>query len=211
MIARIKGILSEIIDDYHVIVEVHGIFYEILVPAIVMKNLKERYEIGEEIELSTLHEIDSAGGFGKMTPRLIGFLTDREKNFFVQMVKVKDFGSKRAIKALIEPFELVANAIETGDINFLSSLPEIGKRSGEKIVAELKGKMAGFLSDDAQFDGILDESKLPDFKRDAITALQQLGYKRLEANKMINRILKLKPEIDQTNELIKEVFRQPGK
>ena len=211
MIARIKGILSEIIDDYHVIVEVHGIFYEILVPAIVMNNLKDRFGIGEEIELSTLYEIDSAGGFGKMTPRLIGFLTDKEKKFFVQMVKVKDFGSKRAIKALVEPLELVANAIETADIKFLSTLPEIGKRSAEKIVAELKGKMTEFLSDDAEIDGMLDESKLPDFKRDALAALQQLGYKRLEANKMISRVLKLKPEIDQTDELIKEVFRHPRK
>lgn len=208
MIAKIRGILNEIPDDYHVIVDVNGIYYEILLPAIIMKSVKERYEIGDEVIFSTIYDIESAGGFGKLTPRLIGFLNDSEKRFFEQIIKVKDYGAKRAVKSLVEPLEQIANAIETGDINFLSSLPEIGKRSAEKMVAELKGKMTGFLPDGRVIDSGMDESQMPDFKRDAMKALIQLGYKRHEASRMINKALTRNPDISLTDELIKEVFRQ---
>ncbi len=210
MIAKIRGILSELPDDYHVIVDVNGIFYEILLPAIIMKTVKERFEIGDEVTFSTIYDIESAGGFGKMTPRLIGFLNDNEKKFFERIIKVKDYGAKRAVKSLVEPLEQIASAIETGDIKFLSSLPEIGKRSAEKMVAELKGKMTGFLPDGQVIDSGVDESLMPDFKSDAIKALIQLGYKRHEASRMINKALLRNPDISLTDELIKEVFHQPG-
>lgn len=210
MIAKIRGILSELPDDYHVIVDVQGIFYEILLPAIIMKAVKDRYQIGDEVTFSTIHDIESQGGFGKMTPRLIGFLNDREKKFFQQVIKVKDYGAKRAVKSLVEPLEQIASAIETGDIKFLSTLPEIGKRSAEKMVAELKGKMTTFLPDGQAIDSDIDVSQMPDFKRDTMKALLQLGYKQHEASRMINKAMLRNPKISITDELIKEVFRQPG-
>jgi Holliday junction DNA helicase RuvA len=210
MIAKIRGILNEIPDDYHVIVDVNGIYYEILLPAIIMKTVKDRFQIGDEVTFSTIYDIESAGGFGKMTPRLIGFLNDSEKRFFERIIKVKDYGAKRAVKSLVEPLDQIANAIETGDIKFLSSLPEIGNRSAEKMVAELKGKMTGFLPEGSVVDSSMDESQMPDFKRNTVAALIQLGYKRTEAFRMINKALARNPDISLTDELIKEVFRQPA-
>ena len=210
MISKIRGILSDQIDDHHVLIEVSGIYYEIMLPSIVMKQLREQYEIGDEVTLSTLYEIESSGGFGHMTPRLVGFLSDREKKFFERLVKVKDFGAKRAMKSLIVPFDQVANAIEHADIKFLTTLPEIGKRSAEKIVAELKGKLAEFMSEDEVFERMsVDDGDLPDFKRETLQALQQMGYKQHEASRMISRAMKRQPDIDKTDELIREVFKHP--
>jgi Holliday junction DNA helicase RuvA len=210
MIAKIKGIIDEFVDDHHILVEVSGIFYDILLPAIIMKEIRESYVPGDEITLCTLYEIESAGGFGSMTPRLIGFLNSQDKRFFEKLVKVKDFGVKRAMKALIVPFDQVALAIEQADIKFLSTLPEIGKRTAEKIVAELKGKVSEFTSDQETSDILsMDDSKLPDFKRETLLALQQMGYKRHEATQMINHALQRKPDINKTDDLILEVFHKP--
>lgn len=208
MIAKLRGILSEIPDEYHILIDVNGVFYQVLLPAYVMREVAECYQIGDEITISTLHEIESAGGFGAMSPRLIGFLSDRDRKFFERLVKVKDFGAKRALKSLNVPFNQVANAIETADIKFLTSLPEIGKRSAEKMVAELKGKMMEFVTDGESGSVSCDIDSMPDFKQDAVNALIQLGYKRFEAVRMVNHALQRDLEISQTDALIKEVFRK---
>jgi len=208
MIARIRGILSEIIDEHRVIIEVGGIFYEILLPAIVMKELRDHHDIGDEVTFSTLYEIEGSAGFGNLNPRLIGFLHDREKKFFERLVKVKDFGARRAMKSLVVPFAEVASAIERADINFLTTLPEIGKRTAEKIVAELKGKLAEFVSGESVAAEQSEDESMPDFKREAVVVLLQLGYKQTEARIMVNRALLRKPEINKSEDLVKEVFSQ---
>jgi len=189
-----------------VIVEVGGIYYEILVPAIVMKELRDRHDIGDEVIFSTLYEIEGSAGFGNLNPRLIGFLHDRDKKFFERLVKVKDFGVRRALKSLVVPFSEVASAVERADINFLTTLPEIGKRTAEKIVAELKGKLAEFVTGEAPISEAVAEEEMPDFKREAVVVLLQLGYKQTEARIMVNRAMLRKPEIKTSEDLVKEVF-----
>lgn len=188
------------------IVEVGGIYYEILVPAIVMKELRDRHDIGDEVIFSTLYEIEGSAGFGNLNPRLIGFLHDRDKKFFERLVKVKDFGVRRALKSLVVPFSEVASAVERADINFLTTLPEIGKRTAEKIVAELKGKLAEFVTGEAPISEAVAEEEMPDFKREAVVVLLQLGYKQTEARIMVNRAMLRKPEIKTSEDLVKEVF-----
>jgi Holliday junction DNA helicase RuvA len=206
MIARIRGIFSEAIDEHRVIIEVSGIYYEILLPAIVMKELRDRHEIGDEVTFSTLYEIEGSAGFGNLTPRLIGFLRDRDKKFFERLVKVKDFGARRAMKSLTVPFSDVAAAIERADISFMTTLPEIGKRTAEKIIAELKGKLGEFVSGEQPPSDVISEESMPDFKREAVVVLLQLGYKQTEARIMVNRAMLRNPEITSSEELVKEVF-----
>jgi len=206
LIARIRGILTEILDEHRVIVEVGGIYYEILLPVIVMKELRDRHDVGDEVTFSTIYEFEGSAAYGNLAPRLIGFLKDRDKKFFERLIKVKDFGVRKAMKALVVPSEDVASAIERADFKFLTTLPEIGKRTAEKIVAELKGKLTEFARADSVPVEISSDDEMPDFKREAIQVLLQLGYKRTEANIMVNRAMTRKPEIATSEELVKEIF-----
>lgn len=207
MISRIKGIFETILDDHSVLVAVSGISYQILLPAITMKEVQENYHPGDSIMFTTIFEIETTQGFNNIAPRLVGFFSERDRKFFIKLVKVRDFGTKRAIRSLIVPFDQVASAIERADVDFLVTLPEIGRRSAEKIIAELKGKMTEFLSeDDASADVFTDESELPEYKREALLALQQMGYKRQEAHRMINNAMKRDPDISDSADLLREVF-----
>jgi len=75
---------------------------------------------------------------------LVGFNFDIEKEFFEKFIKVEAIGPTAAVKALVLPVPEIARAIEERDVRTLEKMKGIGKRTAEKIVATLNGKVGKF-------------------------------------------------------------------
>jgi len=191
-------------DENRVVVLANGIGYEVLLPSIVREtyNNKKAGEDGEQVELHIFYHQSER----QPKPMLVGFNFDVEKEFFERFIKVEDIGPTAAVKALVLPVPEIARAIEERDIKVLTHMKGIGKRTAEKIVATLNGKVGKF--------ALMREEMLPvtvepeDFKRQVEDVLvKQLGHKRGEASQMISEALKRKPGIGSPEELFEEVYR----
>ena len=99
MIAKIKGFLEAIKDDY-VLVGINGVYYQIFLPSGVIQRLCNTVTVGDEISLYTLYYIEGGFGVGNQSPKLIGFLNEIDREFFEKFITVKGLGEKKALKSL---------------------------------------------------------------------------------------------------------------
>ncbi|MBF0217570.1 MAG: hypothetical protein HQL30_11340 [Candidatus Omnitrophica bacterium] len=206
MISRIEGQLVELGDDY-VVLKTGGISYEILVPGAVMRAIEKAYTMGSVVELVTYHyhQLDPS----KAMPQLIGFQNSVEREFFEKFISVSGIGPKAACAALVEPFSLIAGAIDAGDIPYLKKLPRIGERKAAEIVARLKGKVGkyGLIKDECS----LEVKEKDDIRNEALEIMLQLQYKKPEAEGMIEKALRRNPGLKTCEELLTEVYRDRGR
>ena len=142
MITKITGHLSSLTET-DATIAVEPFEYEVLVPDFTRRQLQ--MQIGQTISLFTIQYIDgNVQRGGRMTPRLIGFNSLIEKQFFEIFCSVDGVGIKKALRAMVRPVPDVAAAIEQQDVKSLSTLPGIGAATAERIVAKLHRKMAKF-------------------------------------------------------------------
>jgi Holliday junction DNA helicase RuvA len=174
MIALLTGRIAYKSPD-HVILDVHGVGYRVMIP------FSTYYELPEEGEV-TLHIHTSVR---EDAIHLYGFRTRLEKSFFQLLISVSGIGPKlaRDILSNIQPTPL-AQALTAGDLHKLSTIPGIGKKTAERLVLELKDKA-----------GKLDIATLPqtgsrggaegDVLDDVTSALINLGYKEPQVRKAL--------------------------
>jgi Holliday junction DNA helicase RuvA len=204
MIARICGKIIEKGTNY-LIIDVGGISYEVFLPAAVMQRLPEVAGPDGTVSLITYHYFHVEPS--RSTPVLIGFLNDIEKEFFEIFITVSGIGPRAALKALNQPISLIARAIDEADTHFLRSLPGIGQQRAKEIVAKLQNKVGKFGL--IQDGGVKEEgTKTRDIEEEALAVLMQLEYKRQEAAQMIKKALERSPDIQTTEELLNEVYKQ---
>jgi Holliday junction DNA helicase RuvA len=158
--------------------------------------------VGEQVRFVTLHYLESQGQGSSYWPRLIGFASIDERAFFELFTSVKGIGNRKALRALALPIATIAEAIATGDLATLQSLPEIGKKTAQTIVLELKSKMNRFLGATA-----IMEAKPPDGHQSGIAAsataiLVQLGENRLQARTLVERAQAVDPTLDSPEALL---------
>jgi len=207
MISRILGNLVSV-DDSSVVVRVGGLEYRVFVPGFLVDRLGSL--VGEDVELYTIYYIEGSAGVGNLFPRLVGFLRREDREFFEYFITVPGLGIRRALRALNLPVEEVARAIELKDYAVLRSLPEIGNRIAEKIVAELRGKVARFAAPGEAVEEIVGAESTAVID-EALAVLSQLGYKPVEARSLVARAVKyLSPPVDSET-LIREIFRRTGR
>jgi Holliday junction DNA helicase RuvA len=144
-----------------------------------------------------------------MIPRLVGFMSEAERDFYLLLVKVPGLGARTALKAMIIPPGEMANAIEGEDKNALSSLPGVGRRTADKIVASLKGKVLEFAFD----KDVKREARGPwtETEEEALMVLLQLQYKRSEAEQLIIRARNKNPDLESAEALCQAVFKEAGR
>lgn len=144
MIARLRGTLIEICDGVAVVAPdgQTGLALEVLVPAYLARDLEIR--AGESIELVTLQYLEGQNQGSSFIPRLIGFASTRDRQFFELLTSVKGLGNKRALRAMALEPGAIARAISERDTRVLQRLPEIGPKLAELIVHELKAKADRF-------------------------------------------------------------------
>ncbi|MDD5354988.1 MAG: helix-hairpin-helix domain-containing protein [Candidatus Omnitrophica bacterium] len=206
MIARINGKIIYKKNNC-VALDLNGICYEVLIPSIIMSRLDDFSQDGQ-ISLITYHYLQVEPS--KSIPVLIGFINEVEKEFFELFITVSGIGPRAALKALNKPISIIAKGINEGDVSLLCSLPGIGKQRAKEIIAKLQGKIGKFgLMQDTKESTIAHIAE--DIKKEALEVLSQLQYKKQEAKEMIEKALERCPNINNTEELLNEVYRQKVK
>lgn len=202
MICRIQGILENLANGKaHVVID-GGLTYEILLPGYVAARLGG--QIGSSVTLHTIYILEGTSQGASMHPRLIGFTTTDAKAFYELFTTVKGIGPRKALRALAMDHRQIATAIAQRDVKMLQSLPEIGQRMAETIVATLHGKVDDFVSAHAEAGGEGQPASVPmrDAAREALEVLVQLGESRVHAARWIDAVLTREPELDDPQQLI---------
>lgn len=205
MISKIKGTLDRI-DDTHALVDVGGLFYEIMLPSGLADSLKKNGSLGSAITFHTINYIEG-GQVGNQYPRLVGFADPVDKEFFKVYTSVPGLGVKKALKSLIIPINEIARAIETEYTAILTRLPGVGERLAEKIIAELKGKVTKFALAKESKPLAIPISK-PDYADEVLEILLQLQYKRAEAQAMLARAISTGKRFKSSEDLLDQIFKQ---
>lgn len=206
MISRIRGIVDQFSENT-LIVNVGGVSYEVYIPTAVMKSFDGKLAKDAPVALVTYHYYQTDPS--KSIPILIGFSNTIEKEFFEKFITVSGVGPKAAVRALSQPIPDIAQAIDSGDLGFLKSLPGIGEQRGKEIIAKLQGKMGKF----GLMQGDVSSSKkqpspASDIQTEATEVLIQLQYKKEEAHQMIQKAFARRSDLSSVEEVLNEVYRQ---
>ena len=184
-------------------VQVGSVAYEVMLPGYCVSALSDK--IGAEISLCTMEYYEGAPGGGNIIPRMVGFLTSAERDFFSKFVSVKGMGIRKGLRSLSMPIEQVASAIESGDEKMLLALEGVGKRMAQQIIAELKGKLGSFAVG-AEPAGAAQKGFKP-FQVEALEILIAWGERRAEAMELIELACRKHPEIVSAEALVPLVYR----
>lgn len=207
MIERIRGTLQRL-GEHEAAIEPtgSGLWYRVLLPAYMYDRLAGRQ--GTDVELATLQFYDSPNQGATLVPRLVGFDTDAERSFYERFTTVKGVGPKKALRAMREPPASMARAIADRDAAWLKTLPEIGTRLAETIIAELHGKVAESLAA-GMIQGELKPSPASGAMADAVSALVALGETRAEAERWVAAAHEQSPDAS-ADELVSHAYRVRG-
>ncbi len=211
MITEITGeVLYDRIQRTALFVRVDAICYEILVPSGIASRLRHAAESERRNPLTiyTIYYIDGAVGGGRLTPRLVGFLDPLDREFFEAFTTVPHVGFMSALKCLVRPINEIARAIESGDTGFLKELPGVGAKTAERIVTELRGKMAKFALAPPEEPLSLERESASEMKTEALQVLEQLDYSRAEAQRIVDGIFAQHKNLKSTEEFLRKVFEQ---
>ncbi len=202
MIARIEGQLVKL-DSDSALVQVGSVGYEVMLPSYCVNELSGR--VGTDITLCTMEYYEGTPGGGNLIPRMVGFLNAGERDFFTKFISVKGIGIKKGLRSLSIPIATIAAAIENGDDRTLMSLPAVGKRMAQQIIAELKGKLQTFAvgAEPARPP----EARLLPFQAEALEILIAWGEKRTDAVELIELACQKHPDIESAEELVPLVYR----
>jgi Holliday junction DNA helicase RuvA len=205
MIVRLSGKLEFVGEDcVHVTRAAGDLTHELLVPAADIPFLQTK--IGQPVTFFTVEYIEGNPSFGSLAPKMLGFLRPEDKDFFDLFTTVKGIGTRKALKALAIPTAQIASAIALKDAKKLSTLPAVGKRAAEQIIAELHGKVEKFAIG-VQGGAAIPIESLPDYQQGAIAALVTLGEKRNDAESWVKRVCDVDPTLKDPKKIVPAVFR----
>lgn len=212
MITKITGVLSRVLDE-EVRLLVGPLEYQVLVPEFVRRQVQTR--LGQEVSLHTSHYLDGNPMQGKVVPRLLGFLSEAELEFFELFCTVDKVGVRKAIKALVRPVKEIANAVQRQDAKWLTTLPGVGAATADQIISTLKRKVTRFaLMADAGEDGdrpvnpatVVDGNLL----EDAYQALLSVGHSPVEARIRLDKVLVDGRTFKAVEEILLAIYNQKG-
>lgn len=189
MIAHITGKLVQKLPN-SVIIDIGGLGYELSVPLSTFYDLSD---IGTDVSLHAYTYVREDA------LQLFGFRTEREKKLFLQLISVSGIGPKLAITVLsgLSVEELI-QAIRTSDLARLVGIPGVGKKTAERMLLELKDKMRLFASPEleGQLPNGVVAQKGDAVREDVISALVNLGYQKIAAEKAVISALKEEPDMN---------------
>ena len=201
MIAYLEGTLLARSDD-RIVVLANQVGFEVLVPAVALKAMGT-VDLGDRVKLHIyFHQTER-----QPKPVLIGFADAQEKDFFQLFLTVEAIGPLKAVKALEMPVADIARAIEEKNVNALAKLNGIGRRTAQKIIATLEGKLDRFLVGPATAAPA--ETGATDIVDPVLEVLiEQLGHRPVEARQMIADALAHRPDIQSAEALFDEIYRR---
>ena len=192
MIGRLRGILAYKAPPW-LMIDVNGVGYELEAP---MSTFYDLPDVGKDVVLFTHYaqKEDSVA--------LYGFLTEGERRLFRDVQRVSGIGAKIALAVLsgvsVDEF---ARQLQASDVTALTRIPGIGKKTAERMVVELRDRAA----DLAGTGGSPVLQGPADPQSESLIALQQLGYKPAEAERMVKAVAEAG---DSVETLIRKALQQ---
>lgn len=187
---------------------------EILIPESARRQLQQR--VGELVVLHTVFYIEGNQMTGRMNPRLVGFLSAIDREFFDTFCSVDGVGVRKALRAMVRPTRDLARTIQEQDVQTLATYPGIGEATAERIVAKLRrkvGKYTLIVGQDAaepgekvEANGTPDNAE-PDVIRDTFAALLSVGHNESQARQAIDRALIGKKKYRTVTDLIEAIYK----
>lgn len=205
MISRIGGVL-ESVEGSVAVVACGAISYEVLVPAADLPRLEG--SVGKAVEFHTVHILESVSQGASYRPRLLGFASRSDREFFELVTSVRGLGNRKALRALAIPFHRIAEAIAGEDIGLLSSLPEIGRKTAQTICGELRDKVDPYLR--ASLPARSADDPVRQLAFDAVEVLVQLGESRLAARDLVDRAISSDAGVDSVQAAVTAALRLRG-
>ncbi|MBC8386066.1 MAG: Holliday junction branch migration protein RuvA [Candidatus Cloacimonetes bacterium] len=195
MFAYLKGKLIKK-TPVSAIIDCGGVGYEVKIPLSTFEKLPD---LDQTTELKIHFSMNENEGI-----RLFGFFTDEEKELFNNLISISKIGPKTALSILsgLSVQDLI-QAVQTGNVGLISTVPGLGKKSSERLIIELKDKVGKIV-----LDSIVSSSGIAqnDIIIEAETALLTLGYRIYDIRKTISKLIK---EIDfkTSEEIIKTTIK----
>ena len=210
MIGYIEGTIIHF-DSDSILLRAGSIGYEILLNPQVVAELRSMDSDDNKSDVVSLyiyyHQTER-----QPKPVLIGFKTLEDKKFFQTFITVDAIGPMKAIKALSQPVGKMADAIEKKDVSFLTALSGIGKRTAQKIIATLNGKVEKFIAvtDHGMAE---DHGTIPDQMHNISqqvedVLVEQLGHSPASAKRLIKEAFEKNRTILTPEELFDEIFQE---
>jgi Holliday junction DNA helicase RuvA len=196
--------------DEEVRLQVGPLEYQVLIPEFVRRQVQTR--VGQEVTLHTSQYMDGNPMQGRVVPRLLGFISEAELEFFELFCTVDKVGTRKAIKALVRPIREIADAIQRQDAKWLTTLPGVGAATAEQIVATLRRKVTKFALMPASVpttEGgpaptvVVDGNVL----EDAYQALLSVGHSPGEARDRLDKILAGGRSYKSVEEILLEIYK----
>ncbi len=195
MIGRIKGQLVEVVENV-VLLDASGVAYEVELTSTALARLPPR---DHELILYTHLVVREDAQL------LYGFASRDERNLFRVLIRINGVGPKLAVKLIssIDPHDL-AVAVHNSDVAMLMRIPGVGRKTAERLLIELKDKLGDLVSGDVTtLDRGDNQAAI-----EAESALISLGYKTIEAARVINSV---RGEGGNAQELLRAALRRLGK
>jgi Holliday junction DNA helicase RuvA len=206
MITKITGTVNRVLEE-EARLQIGAFEYQVLVPEYIRRQLQTC--CGREVTLYTSEYMDGNPMQGRMVPRLVGFPTEAEMEFFELFCTVDKVGTKKATKALVRPIRDIADAIQRQDVKWLTTLPGIGPATAEQIVATLRRKVTkfAFLPDGAGANGAPAGDVAGDILEEAYQALLGIGHSPMEARQRLDKALGAGRTYASAQEILQEIYR----
>lgn len=200
MIGRLTGLLFEKRAP-QILIDCQGVGYEVDVS---MTTFYQLPDVGEQVSIWTHLQVKED------SHTLIGFSNEQERKLFRQLIRISGVGVKLALTILsgIDNREFV-RCVSQNDIASLTRLPGIGKKTAERLIIEMRDKLADLVPDSQSASG--EQALAAGFERshtkEAVEALQALGYKPVDADKMVRQVESSEDSNLSTADLIKKALR----
>ncbi|MEM6979691.1 MAG: Holliday junction branch migration protein RuvA [Planctomycetota bacterium] len=205
MIISITGTLTAV-GESSVTVESNPFGYEVYVGDFTRRQLQS--QVGQSIRLHTLDYIEGNTQGGRLTPRLVGFQTPPEKEFFDLFCSVDGVGVKKALRAMVRPVKELAVMIEDQDAKSLSALPGIGPATSERIIAKLRRKMARFALMVAQGELAESSGATTPVVTETFDALLALGHSESDARRLIDEVTDTKKKFKDAESMLMAIYQR---
>jgi Holliday junction DNA helicase RuvA len=203
VIKYVTGRLVEVFDS-SIIMENGPFHFEVLVPDFVRHSVQSL--VGEDLSLHTILYFEG-NPQGRMNPRMVGFLSKVELEFFELFCSVDGVGVKKALRSMVRPVREVALMIENQDVKGLSTLPGVGPATAERIIAKLRRKMAKFaLLVSRDQAAVMDVE--PDLVDQTCEVLRSLGHSDVEARRLIDAAVESGEKFKDVETLLNAVYQQ---
>ncbi|HEY7427159.1 MAG TPA: Holliday junction branch migration protein RuvA [Gemmataceae bacterium] len=211
MITKITGVLNRVQDE-EVRLQVGALEYQVLVPEFIRRRVQSN--LGHEMTLHTSHYFDGNPMQGRVVPRLIGFTSEAELDFFELFCTVDKVGTRKALKAMVRPIKEIADAIQRQDSKWLTTLPGVGAATAEQIIATLRRKVTKYAlmtpAAEETPDGaapaavtVVDGNVM----EDVYQALMSVGHSPQEARNRLDKVLATGKAFKSVEEVLLEIYK----